>query len=1138
MKKKHFISYGLNAPITKKTILIMKLTFLLITLNLASSFASVYSQKVSLNLKDVKLSEAISEITKQTNLDFAYSANFVDIGRTVSISVNNTDLKTVLDKLLDGTQLLHLVLNGKIFIGPKELYNVIETNFLQQQKLSGTITDATTGEPVIGVNVVIEGTTIGVVSDANGKFTIEIAKSDGVLVVSFLGYNSERIIVNGQSNLEIKLVPDITKLDEVVVVGYGTQKRTTLSGSVSTLKGSEIASAPVANVTNSLAGHIPGLIVYSNSSEPGNDKANLLIRGQNTINIDNDINSNAPLIVVDGIANRGFEHIDPNDIESISVLKDASAAIYGAQAANGVILITTKRGKLGKPTITLTLNQGYNAPTRLPELADAYTYSSMVNEIYPGTYSADDVSKFKDGSDPLAHPNTNWYKATMKPWSVQRSSNLSINGGSENLKYLVSFGARYNDGVYKSSASNYTQYNFRTNIDGKVNKYIAIAFDVAGRQENIDNPNSDIYTIFRSIVRGKPTMTATWPNGQPGPATEGGAQSVIITTNKPGYNNKTNYILESNLKLNIFVPWVKGLSLSTNISFDKNFVAQKSWGIPYSLYNWNGTTKDAQDMPVLTSAKYGPVLPSLGQSYTDGKNITLNALLNYEIQIANKHNVKILVGSEKHTFDEIYLGANRGNFLSPALDQMFAGAKDVLMTNDGNAKYDARLNYFGRVNYNFNQKYLAEFVWRYDGSIKFDQSSRYGFFPGISLGYRISEEGFFKDNVSFINNLKIRGSWGKTGNDRIKDYQYLSTYAFNDYLAVFGATPLGSKALYENVIPNINVTWEVANQRNIGLEGSLLNDKLAFEVDYFNNNRNQILIQRNASIPGLAGLSLPPENLGKVTNAGFDGSITYRDMAGDFKYSVSLNVTRNKNKIVFWDETPGIDKWQQTTGHPIGGELYYQADGIFHTQDEADKFNAKFTGGVIPGDGVVPGDVRFKDVNTDGVIDAKDRVRDFRSAIPTLTGGLIINLGYKNLDLSILFQGASGAITYIENTEAGNLGNYLKEYADNRWTPNNTNTDYPRTWDRTNMYWTANKNTFWLKSTDYIRLKSIELGYNTGERVNKLLGIQGLRIFVNGFNLFTMDKLGIYDPEGAAANGQFYIYPMNKTVNAGVTLTF
>jgi len=1129
MKKYFKDSDVLSWNLLRKLFLIMKLVLLILTTTTLSLFAiSTYSQsaRVTVELKNVSVKEVLKAIESSSEFFFIYNNELIDVDRKVNINAKDQKISEILNTLFKADEVAVSVIDRKIVLSPAYMSS-------QQQKTSGTITDSTNGEAIIGANVVIEGTSIGVVTDVNGKFSLDISKPDAILVITFLGYIPSHVTVGTQSVLNVKLVPDIKKLDEIVVIGYGTQKKATLTGSVSTVKGNDIASIPVANVTNMLAGHVPGLIAYSNSSEPGNDKASLLIRGQNTLG------DNSPLIVVDGIANREFEHIDPNDIESMSVLKDASAAIYGAQAANGVILITTKRGKLGKPMISLTLNQGFNTPTRLPKLADAYNYASMVNEIYPDTYSPDAIQKFQDGTDPLHYPNTNWYKATIKTWSVQKNANFTVNGGSENLKYLISFGAKYNDGVYKSSASDYTQYNFRSNIDGKINKFINIAFDVAGRQENTNTPNSDIYTVFRSIVRGRPTMIATWPNGEPGPATEGGAQSVIITTDQPGYSHRINYILESNLKLNIAIPGVKGLSLTTNASFDKNFSNQKNWSVPYNLYNWDGTTLDPNNQPILTPAQYGSPLPSLGQSVSDGKNITLNALLNYNVRIANKHDIKIMAGSERHTYDNFWLSANRGNFLSPALSQMFAGAKDLLMTNDGSEESNARLNYFGRVNYNFSEKYLVEFVWRYDGSYKFPTNSQFGFFPGISLGYRISEENFFKNNISFINNLKFRGSWGQTGNDRIKDYQFLSTYAFNDYSAVFGSTPAAYKALYENVIPNRNITWELADQRNIGLEGAVFNNKLSFEVDYFNNKRNQILIQKNASIPGMAGLTLPPENYGKVSNIGFDGSITYQDHIGDFRYLFSFNLTHNKNKIVFWDETPGVDPWQQTTGHPIGGDLYYQADGIFHTQAEADEFNAKYKGkGVIPNDGVVPGDIRFLDVNNDDIIDGKDRMRDFKSQIPTLTGGLNINFGYKNFDLGILLQGASGAVAYVDNFEAGLMGNYLQEYADNRWTTANLNSDYPRTWDRTNMYWTQNRNTFWLKSTDYVRLKSVELGYSTGEKTNKALGINGLRIYVNGFNLLTADKLGIYDPEGAAANGQFYIYPMNKTINAGIKLTF
>lgn len=1116
---------------SSKILLVMKLTIFLLIVATLQVRATGYGQKINLSEHNVKLEKVFKEITNQSGYHFFYEDALIQQTKKIDVNIKNAGIEEALDICLKDQQLSYVIVDKTIAIKHK-----IEA-FIQPLppppliEIKGKVLDEN-GAAISGATILIKGTQKAAISDENGNFFLRVIDKKIVLIVSYTGYKTQEITLHNRIEINVQLEIEVKALDDVVIVGYGTQKKATLSGSISTVKGNDIASVPVANVTNMLAGRVPGLIAYSNSSEPGNDKANLLIRGQNTLG------DNSPLIVVDGIANRGFEHIDPNDIESLSVLKDASAAIYGAQAANGVILITTKRGKIGKPMIFLTLNEGFNSPTRLPKLADAYNYASMVNDIYPNTYSTDAVKKFQDGTDPLHYPNTDWYKATIKTWSVQKNANFTVNGGSENLKYLVSFGAKYNDGVYKSSASNYTQYNFRTNIDGKINKFINIAFDVAGRQENINSPSSDIATVFRSIIRGRPTMVAIWPTGEPGPATEGGAQSVIITTDQPGYNHKINYILESNFRLNVAVPWVEGLSLSTNASIDKNFSNQKGWSVPYNLYNWNGTTLNANNQPVLTLAKYGPPLPGLGQSFSDGKNITLNALLNYEVRINNKHNIKIMAGSERHTYNNSWLSANRGNFLSPVLSQMFAGARDLLMTNDGSEESNARLNYFGRVNYNFSSKYLLEFVWRYDGSYKFPVNSQFGFFPGISLGYRISEEAFFKNNVPFINNLKLRGSWGQTGNDRINDYQFLSTYAFNNYPAVFGSTPALYQALYENVIPNKNITWELADQRNIGLEGAVLNNKLSFEFDYFNNYRTQILIQRNASIPAMAGLTLPPENFGKVSNAGFDGSVTYQDKIGDFRFHFSVNMTHNKNKIVFWDETPGIDKWQQTTGNTIGGDLYYQANGIFHTQADANEFNAKYKGGVIPNSGVVPGDIRFIDVNNDGIIDGRDRVRDFKSQIPTLTGGININVGYKSFDLGVLFQGASGAVTYVDNSEAGLMGNYLKEYADKRWTTANANSEYPRTWDRTNMYWTLNRNTFWLRSTDYIRLKSIELGYSASKQINKKLGINSLRIYANGFNLFTVDKLGIYDPEGAAANGQFYIYPMNKALNAGIKVTF
>jgi TonB-linked SusC/RagA family outer membrane protein len=427
---------------------------------------------------------------------------------------------------------------------------------------------------------------------------------------------------------------------------------------------------------------------------------------------------------------------------------------------------------------------------------------------------------------------------------------------------------------------------------------------------------------------------------------------------------------------------------------------------------------------------------------------------------------------------------------------------------------------------------MAEFVWRYDGSYMFPKGKQFGFFPGISLGWRVSEENFWKDNIAAVNNLKIRASWGQTGNDRISEYQYLSTYGYAGHYYDFNGG-VQNKVLYESRIPNPNVTWEVANQANIGFEALILN-KISLEVDYFDNRRSQILWQRNASVPGSAGLSLPPENIGKVTNRGFEYIIGYRGDAGNFHYDISTNGGYAKNEITFWDETPGRPGYQQSTGHPIptdpsnpNSDMYYQAIGIFDNDEDVNNYahlpNAR------------GGDVIFKDVNDDGVIDGLDAVRSDRNNMPRFTAGLSVNLRYKQWDAAILVQGAAGAQVYI-NPESGEIGNFLKEFADNRWTETNQSADYPRTWNRDEEYWRSYSNTFWLRRTDYIRLKNVEIAYNLPPTLNKKLGIDGLRIYINGMNLLTTDKCKIYDPELDTGSGQ--VYPLSKIINAGLTLTF
>jgi TonB-dependent starch-binding outer membrane protein SusC len=1000
----------------------------------------------------------------------------------------------------------------------------------QESVIRGLIKDER-GSPVPGANVIIKGTTLGTTSDENGSFSINASPSD-VLVISFIGYKSQEIAVGNQTSLDINLEADLTTLNEVVVVGYGEQKRATLSGSVSVVSGSEIVKSPAINVSNSLAGRLPGLTAITTTSEPGNDAATLRIRGVATFgNAD-------PLIVVDGIPSRSLDRIDPATIENISVLKDASAAIYGAQAANGVILVTTKRGKPGKPTVSASFNQGWGRPTRIPEMADAAEYVTLLNEIseYNGNaplYTNDEIEKFRTGSDPWRYPNTDWFKETLKPWSGQTYGNVSLNGGSETMRYFISASHRTQDGFYYNSGTKYNQYDFRSNIDGDLGKYVTMGIGLLGRMEDRNYPMRGAGSIFRMVMRGKPNLPAYWPNGLPGPDIEYGDNPVVVSTKATGYDHNKTYVLNTNFRLTVKVPWVEGLSITGNAAVDKGYSFRKRWATPWYLYTWDGVSLDADGNPLVTRSQKGFDSPRLNQDFRDDQNILVNGLINYQSTIGGKHSINFLVGAEKIKGSIESLSAARRNFPSTAIDQMFAGALDQFLSNYGTASNSARLNYFGRVNYAFREKLLAEFVWRYQGSYIFERSSRFGFFPGVSLGYVISEEDFWKENVNAINYLKIRGSWGQTGNDLIDPYQFLAVY--NVPLSFYNLDPLSFNdgtalrlALQESVLSNKNTTWEVATQRNIGIDMDLFGSKVSVIADYFSNLRDDILWKRNASVPASAGVTLPRENIGKTKNNGFDFSIDYRNNVGDISFNIGLNGGYAKSEILFWDEAPGAPEYQRSTGAPINAKTYYNAIGIFRDQNHVDSYphlsNAR------------PGDVIFEDVNADGAIDAKDMVRSDKTNIPRWTGGLNLGLRFKGFDFSALVQAAAGAQIYIQ-TESGTIGNFLNSFYETRWTEANPSSTTPRTFDRGAEYWASLQNTYWLHETDYVRLKNVELGYSLPSTLLSRARIQGLRIYVNAYNLLTHSPdMEDFDPEMPEGNGQEY--PLQKIINTGISLTF
>ena len=1028
------------------------------------------------------------------------------------------------------------------------------------------------GSPVPNASVIVKGTTVGVNSLDDGTFTIHVPEGKTTLVVSSIGFQSQEVDVKSTNNVSVSLITGAGKLDDVVVVGYATQKKVTVTGAVATVKGTELEKSPSVNLSNDLVGRLPGVSAMQGSGEPGYDGSTILIRGTNTFG-----NSGA-LVVVDGVPDvaGGLERLNPADIESMSVLKDASAAIYGARAANGVIVITTKHGKNGKPLLSYTFNEGISQPDRIPKMANAVEYASINNEttIYDGVPPAEwsaaeaafassgayttqagnivhapfqpsDIKLYAAGTDKWGHPNTDWFKTTLKTWSPQQEHTLQLRGGSENVKYLASIGYQDQDGYYKNSATGYKQYDMRLNIDANVNKYITTSIGLVGRQESRAYPTQSAGSIFRMLMRGRPTDPEVWPNGLPGPDIENGQNPIVITTNQTGYDDDTRDYFQVNGKVEVQIPGVTGLKITGTATVDYENQQVKEWQIPWYLYFWDHSTLGPDGLPLLTkSLRSTFTSPQLSQSSYTALNLLTSAFVNYDRKFGG-HTINLMAAVTKETDNNSNFNAYRTNFISPALDQLFAGGTaGQVVGGAGDDLY--RLSYFGRADYNYNEKYMFEFLWREDGSSFFSPAKRFGFFPGVSGGWRISEEKFFKENVHFINNLKLRGSWGQLGNDQavqafsngsVYEGAYLSNYTFGAYTINNQAF----KTLYESLLANPNFTWEVANNSDLGIEGTVLNNHINFEFDVFYNKRTNILLAPTGITPLTTGITnvLPPTNDGSAENKGYEFTVGYSGSSHDWHYSISVNGGYAKNKILNMSEAPGLPAWQKATGHSFNssgtGILAYEYAGVFKDQKEIDASTVDYSG-VTPQ--LHPGDMKFVDINHDGKIDGNDAIRLDKTLNPTFTGGLSVNVGYKAFDLSILFQGAAGGLLGIA-TESGDIGNYLQYSYDHQWTIDHPSSVDPRLANRNDTYYTGgaySQNTYFLRSNNYIRLKNVEIGYTLPPAILKKAGINALRIYVNGLNLITWDKMKIWDPESQSGSGQYY--PQARIINGGVRVTF
>ncbi len=1021
--------------------------------------------------------------------------------------------------------------------------------------ISGVVTDSESGSTIPGVNILLQGTSTGAATNADGEYSLDVPSLQDTLVFSFVGYQRQVVPINGRTQIDVEMVSETVAGDEVVVVGYGTRTKETLTGSVSAVGGDKLEKVPVSNMSNTLSGRIPGIITVTGSGEPGYDGTTIRIRGNQTLN------NNEPLVVIDGVPSRagGLERLNPENIQNVSVLKDASAAIYGARAANGVILITTRRGTEG-PSGTqfdFKINQGFNQPTRVPEMADAEQYLNMLNEIdhyrgRPLSYDQETIDLYakpeseKTEAEKWLYPDTDWFSEMMKPMSFQTKADMSLSGGNEDVTYFLSLGGLTEDGFYENSATRYNQVSFRSNIDGHVNDWMDVRFDVTGRMEDRNFPNRSAQQIFRMTMRGKPHLPARWPNGQPGPDIENGTNPVTVATPETGYSDDERYFFQSNLGITIDIPGVEGLGVRGNVSYDKFFRSDKSWRTPWTLYQWDRSAfqnnMDADPASFLTGAPRGFAEPQLYQRSVENYNILANLIAEYQTDIGD-HTVGALVGTERMNGITSYFDAFRRYYISDQIDELFAGGEDerdnfgTSFYTDGSGGFpDAqiRFNFFTRLNYDYQDKYLVEFVGRYDGSYIFPEDNRFGFFPGVSVGWRLSEEDFFADNIGFFTDLKLRASYGQTGNDSIEPFQFVAPYGFGSG-RVFGGGTI-SPTIFQTRTPNPSITWENANQFDVGLTGSVLDDNLSFEVDYYDYLRTDILWFRNASIPQSSGLSLPRENIGEVRAWGTDGSVTYRNQVGNqFFFDITANFSYALNEIKYFDEPEGRPEWQQETGNRMNTGLFYVADGIYQTQEEIDN-SASWNG-------ARPGDVIFKDLNGDGEITADDRRRIDRNDTPKFTGGLEFTASYQQFDFTMLLQGAAGAVIYTQ-TESGEIGNFRKDFADNRWigdmdgdgSPDRPSTTDPRVWNRGEEYWAGNGNTYFLEPRDYVRLKTLEVGYTMPNTFITRTGLRDMRVYVNGFNLLTFSELEYMDPEAQSGSGQYY--PQKRVFNVGLSVSF
>lgn len=978
------------------------------------------------------------------------------------------------------------------------------TNNQQKQTVKGTVKDAN-GEPIIGASVKVKGSTGGTVTDIDGNFTLDVP-AGAELEISSIGYLKQ--IVKAKANVAIVLKDDSQTLDELVVVGYGVQKKENLTGAVASMNAEKLATRPVSSLSSALAGEMAGVTAVQTSGAPGSQNASITVRGKNSIN------AASPLVIVDGVPG-SMNVINPAEIESVTVLKDAaSAAIYGVQAANGVILITTKKGKTGKTTVSYNATFSWSSLLAKLDLVDAYGYAYLYNEAYlndhPGAkkpFSDETVEKYRTGQ----LPSTDWYKEALTGSGFEHQHNLSLSGGNDKTTYNMYLGYLGQEGVTKDI--DYNRINARMNITSQINKYITLGLNASGYRGTKQDAWSGYNQVIQGISRSHPTDPVY---------DEDGNFKYVGVDNPVAVQGRDKTGWQKTIDQEVFLIGSAEIKPIKDLSIK-------------GVYSWRNWTQD--QLGFKKTWGYGTYNSGQREGYVRNYNydyLTGQILVNYNKSFGD-HNLGVLAGMESYDVKYRYVTANRkgggNNNLDSSLNTLDASSQK----NSNGGTEMTRLSYFGRLQYNYAGKYLFEANVRRDASSRFPKDSRWGTFPAFSAGWRISEEAFMK-NVDWLSNLKLRLGWGKTGNEELKSsdlYPAVPTYAYGSYM--FGNS-LYSTA-YESRLVNDQLKWATVTNYELGIDAGFLNNKLTMELSVYKKKTNDMLLY--LPLQGVIGLDAPAQNVGSVENRGFELVLGHNNRIGkDWSYNLSLNMGYNKNEIIDMAGTDGpIDNGNGGTddtqwnieGYGVSSWYGYVADGLFRTEEELKT-------GPLRTDNEKLGDIRYKDLDDDGKITAADR-KIIGNKMPKWTGGFNFSVGYKNFELSGLLQGAFDTKRYYNGESSYafyNSASCLNKHWD-RWSEENPNGNFPRLSlsSQTNNV----LSTFWLQDASYVRMKNLTLAYTLPSDLISRIGLSFAQVYLAGENLFTISGLdkGL-DPESGNSRG--WSYSNVRKISCGLKLTF